>query len=167
MAEPLPEPLAGPKGPLARIIALWALLGGLVLLVTVLINAASILGAALITRPVPGDFELTEMLTAIAVSCFLPYCQLTGANVTADIFTSGASPRWLARFELAAAAVATFFALLLVYRMFFGMLDRQAYQDTTAILQIPIWLAYLPFLASLALLAVAALMTLRDAFRRI
>ena len=39
--------------------------------------------------PFPGDFEMTEIGIANAAFAFLPYCQLTGANVTADIFTSG------------------------------------------------------------------------------
>ena len=56
----------------------WAILGGLVLVGVVAVNAYSILAAAVINKPFPGDFELTEMGAAIAASCFLPYCQLAG-----------------------------------------------------------------------------------------
>ena len=61
-------------------------------------NAISVTGSAVFGRPFPGDFELTEMGVAVAAFSFLPYCQLTGANVTADIFTSGASRAWIAIF---------------------------------------------------------------------
>ncbi|MEK9725330.1 MAG: hypothetical protein VW405_17875, partial [Rhodospirillaceae bacterium] len=82
MSEGKTHRWARPIGLAHRLIAGWALLGGLVLLAVVLINAYSIVTAALINKPFPGDFELTEMGVAVASFCFLPYCQLTGANVT-------------------------------------------------------------------------------------
>ncbi len=53
--------------------------------------------------------------------------------------------------------VALGFALLLLWRMYYGMLDQRDYGYTTAILQVPIWCAFVPILISLALLALAAL----------
>ncbi|WP_286132814.1 TRAP transporter small permease subunit [Labrenzia sp. DG1229] len=104
------------------------------------------------------------MGVAVAVFSFLPYCQLVGANVSADIFTSGASRRMIAFFTLLGSLVALGFALLLIWRMYFGMLDQKEYDYTTTILQIPHWIAFIPILISLALLAVAAFLTLlRDA----
>jgi TRAP-type C4-dicarboxylate transport system permease small subunit len=169
---------AGLLGLARRIIALWALFGGLVLLAVVLVNAVSIIGAALgtlkgavalfafipegMSRPFPGDFELTEMGVAIAAFAFLPYCQTTGSNVTADIFTTRASSRWIARFTLAASVVALLFAVLLMTRLWLGMEDLITYRGTTAILQIPAWWAFLPCILSLALLAVAAAVTLAE-----
>ena len=117
--------------------------------------------------PFPGDFEMTEIGVAIAAFAFLPYCQLTGANVTADIFTARASPRWVALFSLVASVVALGFSVLLLWRMYAGMLDQREYGYETAILQFPNWLAWLPILISLALLAVASLITLRDSARKI
>ena len=146
-----------------RVITLWALLGGLVLVAVVLMNTYSVLGANF-GAPFPGDFEMTEMGICIAAFSFLPYCQLTGANVTADIFTSHAGPRWIGVFQTAAAIVAVCFAALLLWRMFAGMLDQKEYGYTTAILQVQHWWAYVPVLISLALLLVAALITLGESF---
>jgi TRAP-type C4-dicarboxylate transport system permease small subunit len=143
----------------------WALLGGMLLLGVVFLNVVSVAGAALAGHPFPGDFELTEIGVAVAAFCFLPYCQLTGANVSADIFTSRAGPGLVAGLRIAAALVALGFALLLLWRMTDGMLDQKAYNYTTAILQVPHWIAFLPILVSLALLAVAALVTLGEAAR--
>ena len=64
-----------------------------------------------------------------------------------------------------ATELALGFALLLAWRMWEGMLDQREYDYTTTILQFPHWLAFIPILISLALLAVAALMTLGEAAR--
>lgn len=152
---------AGPIGLARRVITAWALLGGVALAGVVLVNVISVAGA-IAWQPFPGDFEMTEVGVAVAAFAFLPYCQLTGANVTADIFTAGASPRWIARFSALASVVALGFSLLLLWRMYLGMLDQKAYGYTTAILQFPHWVAFVTILVSLALLAVAAVITLID-----
>ncbi|MDE0529873.1 MAG: TRAP transporter small permease subunit [Albidovulum sp.] len=136
-------------------IDVWALAGGVLLLAVVAINVFSVLGG-IFWKPFPGDFELTEIGVAVAAFSFLPYCQLRGANVTADIFTARASTRWIAIFRIFAAAAAIVFAALLLWRMYAGMLSQKEYGYTTAILQVPIWCAYVPILVSLALLFVAA-----------
>lgn len=155
----------GPQGFLRRLIEGWALLGGVLLLAIALMTSWSATSGWLLARPLPGDVELVEMLTAVSVFMFLPYCQLTGANVTADLFTARAGPRTVALLELLAAVVAFAFSLLLLWRMYLGLLDYRQYVETTTILRIPIWYAYVPTLASLALLAAAALTSVRDALR--
>ncbi|MGR3570487.1 TRAP transporter small permease [Brevirhabdus sp.] len=148
----------GAPGLLGRLITLWALLGGVVLLLVVAMNVASVLGM-IVWKPFPGDFEMTQVGVAVAVFAFLPYCQLTDANVTADIFTARASPRARALLRGLASLIAMGFAALLLWRMYAGMLDQRAYDYTTAIVQFPIWLAFLPILVSLALLVAAAALT--------
>lgn len=157
------EPAArGPVAFLRRVIELWALVGGLVLLGVALMSTWSATSGVVFGKPLPGDFELVEMLVAVAVFMFLPYCQQTGANVTADLFTAGAGPRTVAALGLLAALVAVAFSVLLLWRMYEGLLDYRQYVETTTILRIPVWYAYIPALASLALLALAALISVRD-----
>lgn len=146
-------------GAASRLITLWALLGGGVLLVVVGVNMLTIISGQF-GKPFPGDFELTEMGVAIAVFSFLPYCQLSGANVSADIFTASAPPRVVAFFTLLGSVVALGFAFLLIWRMYLGLLDQKTYDYTTTILQIPHWMAFVPILISLAFLALAAFVTL-------
>lgn len=152
-----------PKGLTYTIIQSWAIFGGLVLLGVVLVNTWSIVSGALFNRPFSGDFELTQMGAAIAAFCFLPYCQLTGSNVSADIFTVNAGPRAVALMSLLSAIIAVIFATLLLWRMGAGLQDYREYEEFTGILEIPIWWAFVPVLISLALLLLAALVTLRDA----
>jgi len=147
-------------GLVLRMSTLWAVLGGFVLLAVIVVNVASVVGAAVLGKGVPGDFELTELGVAIAAFSFLPYCQIAGLNVTADIFTAGASRFWLALFSLLGALVALGFGALLLWRMYYGMLDQRTYDSTTAILQIPLWWGYAACLLSLALLVLASFASL-------
>ena len=70
--------------------AKWsAIVGGLVLCAITLMSVASITGRALIgvgLGPVPGDFEMVEVGTALAVFFFLPWCYLKGGHATVDLF---------------------------------------------------------------------------------
>ena len=151
----------GIVGAVSLVIHGWAILGGIVLIAVVMMNVLSVIGGV-VWKPFPGDFELTEIGVAVAAFAFLPYCQLTDSNVTADIFTAGASTRVVAAFKLIASIVAFLFGLLLFWRMFAGMLSQREYGYKTAIVSFQIWWAFIPILVSLALLAVASLITVTD-----
>ncbi len=155
---------SGFSGAVAGVIDAWALLGGVILLAVVAMNLASVVGG-MVWIPFPGDFELTQVGVAVAAFAFLPYCELTGTNVTADIFTSGAGRRTLSVFKLLASVVALFFSLLLLWRMYGGLLDQKEYNYITAILQVPIWVVFVPILVSLSLLVAAAAITLSENVR--
>jgi TRAP-type C4-dicarboxylate transport system permease small subunit len=143
----------------------WALLGGIVLLGIAVMSTWSATSSFLLGKPLPGDFEMVEVLVAIAAFAFLPYCQLTDANVTADIFTARASRRTVAVFGLIACTAALGIAVILFWRMSAGLQDYRQYVETTAILKFPIWVAYIPALISLFLLIVSCVITLKDAAR--
>lgn len=146
---------------LEKFIEWWALAGGILLVAVVLVTATSLAGNILFHKPVPGDFEIVEVCVAVAVFAFLPYCQITDSNVTADIFTAGAGPRLVAVFSLIASVVALGFSALLLWRMSIGMIDSE---EVTMVYQFPIWYAFVPIVFSLFLLAVASLMTLTKSF---
>lgn len=149
-----------------RIIEGWALLGGVLLVIIALMNTWSVISLSVLGFPVPGDFELVEMGVAVAAFSFLPYCQLKGANVTADIFSAGASPATIAAFTLLAAVVAAFFSVILLWRMSDGMVSYLRYEVVTTILNVPLWIVFPPILASLALLVLGAAVTLHEAIRK-
>ncbi len=153
---------AKPFGFARNLLLSWGLIGGLFLIAVVLINAWSISVGTIINKPFAGDFELTEMGVAIAVFCFLPYCQLVGANVTADIFTMRAGQHALRLMSIASSLIAVLFSALLLWTMSAGLLDYIKYSEFTGILQIPIWWAFIPIVISLSFLVLASLITLRD-----
>lgn len=146
----------------ARTVEGWALAGGVLLLAVVLVTAWSMGGNILFGQPVPGDFEIVEVGVAVAVFTFLPYCQLTGANVTADIFTAGASRFWLGVFAFLGSLLALGFGLVLLWRMAAGMQDFRDYEEVTMVYQFPLWIAFVPILVSLALLCLTAAVTLAE-----
>jgi TRAP-type C4-dicarboxylate transport system permease small subunit len=152
-------------GLLRGIIRAWALAGGLIILGLVLITAASALSNLLFNVPFSGEYELAKHFVGIAIFTFLPYCQLTGANVTVDIFTEGLGPRAKAAMLLLASLLAAAFAILLFRQMSLGFGDYIRYPEETAALHIKLWTAFPPILVSLALLLVASLLTALDAWR--
>jgi len=145
----------------------WAYIGGAIIFAIVMVNVYSIVGIVLFRRPFPGVYEIVQVGTAVAMFMFLPYCQMTGSNVTADVFTTRLRRRTVVRLGGAGALLGLAFALFLLWRMGHGLNDVYVYRETTAIYQFPIWVAYVPILASLALLALAAIANLAQAGRGI
>ena len=145
---------------LARLtIRYWALLGGFTLVALVAMTAASAVSNLILNKPFPGDFEIVKHGIAIAAFAFLPYCQLTGSNVTADIFTERMSDRAKSMMVLLAAIIAALVAVALFRQMWLGMLDYIQYGEAMVSVPIKLWTAFPPALISLALLFIAALIT--------
>lgn len=153
----------GSFGLARNIIEVWALAGGILLVAVVLMNAYSLFADVAFRKPLAGDFELVEVGVAVAAFAFLPYCQLTGANVTADIFTQAAGPRMIALLTLLSALIAFAFSLLLTWRMSLGLVETHQYGETTTIMSFPMWVAYVPIVFSLVLLALASFISVCDA----
>ncbi|MCU0929269.1 MAG: TRAP transporter small permease subunit, partial [Burkholderiaceae bacterium] len=69
--------------------------GAFVLCLLALISVVSIAGRALSgfgLGPVPGDFELVEAGTALAVFCFLPWCHLKRGHAVVDLLWNAYPP---------------------------------------------------------------------------
>jgi len=144
----------------------FAIVGGATLIILVILVVTSIIGRAIFSRPVPGDFEIVAVGTAISVFLFLPYCYLQQGNVAVDIFISH-MPSWVQRaMDIFAAVLFGFIAGLFAWRMVYGFSDTFSNEDISMILGFPLWLAY-PFgIASFMLLSVScfctAIATLRE-----
>ncbi|NIZ10703.1 TRAP transporter small permease [Pseudooceanicola sp. HF7] len=164
-----------------------AVLGGLVLSALVLLIVVSVAGRAMNTflhsgiaeslfpglaqnlldagiGPIVGDFELVEAGIAFTIFSFLPLTQITGSHAVVDIFTS-AIPRAANRFLIALWEVV--FAVVMViiaWRLYEGMLNKMQYNETTFLLQFPVWWAYA---ASLVAAVVAAIVTIYVAAARV
>ncbi|MEZ5479610.1 MAG: TRAP transporter small permease [Thiolinea sp.] len=156
-----------------------AIIGGLALTALILLTCVSILGRSgntlahsdwlsssfpgltqwLIEHgvgPVNGDFELVEAGIAFAIFAFLPICQLRGGHATVDIFTTHL-PKRANQFLVTFWEVLMALAIILIsWRLCIGMLDKMRYQETTFLLQFPVWWAYAAsFIASLVAALVA------------
>jgi TRAP-type C4-dicarboxylate transport system permease small subunit len=119
--------------------------GALVLTLLAAMSVFSIAGRALSFAglgPVPGDFELVEAGTALAVFCFLPWCHLKHAHAYVAMFWH-AYPAALRRFlEILGDALMFGVWLLLVWRMGLAMLEYRENGEVSFILQMPVWWGY-------------------------
>ncbi|MCP5086080.1 MAG: TRAP transporter small permease [Rhodobacteraceae bacterium] len=154
-----------------------AVIGGLVLTILIVITCLSVAGRALNTvfhgwvgdlmptvsqwfldmgvGPILGDFELVEAGVAFAIFASLPLCQITSSHASVDIFTNN-FPSGVNRFlrmitEIVFAAV----LVLIVWRLYEGMMSKRGYGETTFLLQFPIWWAYAASLSGAVMAAVS------------
>ncbi|MEZ5538143.1 MAG: TRAP transporter small permease [Thiolinea sp.] len=149
-----------------------ALIGGLILTALIILTCISILGRGGNTfahsglaesfpglsewlidtgiGPIQGDFELVEAGIAFAIFAFLPICQLRGGHASVDIFTSQMPPRFNQFLTVFWEILLAIIIVLISWRLFMGMLDKMNYNETTFLLQFPVWWAYaFSFAASL------------------
>lgn len=92
--------------------------------------------------PLLGDSEIVELLGAIAVFCFLPYCHLRGANIMIDLFTQRLPPAvndWLDALMNVVFAVVV---AVLGWRLVVGGLAVWARQSRSMFLELPQWWGY-------------------------
>ncbi|HEX2257657.1 MAG TPA: TRAP transporter small permease, partial [Afifellaceae bacterium] len=150
---------------IAVLIRWWALFGGVIVAALAVMTAASAASNLAFNRPFPPDYELVKHFVAIAIFAFLPYCQLTGANVTVDIFTERMPERGKAAMVAAASVLAVAFSLLLLTQMSAGFAGYVRYREVTPVLGLPLWTAFPFILFSLALLLAASLITLYQGWR--
>ena len=142
-----------------------AVLGGGVLVALIVMTCVSILGRALFSAPIPGDFELVEIGCAVAVFAFLPYCQIPRGNVVVDFFTARVSTRRRAVLDLVGNALLTLIAGLLTWRALLGGLDLHRYRETTMVLGVPLWWGFLPAVLCLAVLTLVSAYTVLRSLR--
>ncbi|WP_304619067.1 TRAP transporter small permease [Paracoccus sediminilitoris] len=150
-----------------RITRGWALLGGVLTMGLALMTAGSAVSNLLIGKPFAADYELVKHVIAIAIFMFLPYCQITGANVSVDIFTERMGPRKKAAMAVLSSVLALAFAVLMLVQMYGGLKSYLKYREVTPVLNLPLWTAFPPILLSLALLALAACATLMAQLRAV
>jgi len=144
-----------------------AILGGFVLAALIVLTVTSITGRFFIFAglgPVPGDFELVEVCTAFAVFSFLPWCQYKRGHVTVDIFVGWMSPRKMAFLAMAGNLLLSLVAGLIFWRLVLGTFDKQTYNETTFILQFPLWWGYAASLLGSFIFTLVSLYTVWRSF---
>jgi TRAP-type C4-dicarboxylate transport system permease small subunit len=120
-------------------------LGAAVLTLLALVSVVSIVGRALSglgLGPVPGDFELVEAGTALAVFCFLPWCHLKRGHASVDLFWPLLPAPMKRALSVITDALMLGVWVLLVWRMGVATLDYRGNSETTFILGMPVWWGY-------------------------
>jgi len=148
-----------------RIVALWALGGGAILLSVVAATAFNVGGFALdaLARRfgagvsgLVGYEDFVALATGAAAPMLLPWCQLRGGHVAVDAFAHR-MPGWFRRaVDLLSLAGLAALAVFLFHWMVLGMLETRADGIVAGVLGWPEWPFYLPGLLSLPLWAAVA-----------
>ena len=122
-----------------------AVLGGVALLVIVAMVVASVIGRALIwvgLRPVTGDYELVSVGMGFAVFAFMPWVHLQRGHALVSLVTDSFGVRANAWLLVISDAMMLALSSFIAWRLYFGMLDKFAYHETTLLLRFPLGWAY-------------------------
>lgn len=137
-----------------------AIAGGLTLVAIVVLIVVSVTGRALLwagLRPITGDYELVSAGIGFAVFAFLPWTHLNRGHAVVTIFTDNFSPKansiLLFLADLAMLAASSFIA----WRLYFGMLDKFAYRETTLLLRMPLGWSYAACMVGASIFVIVAL----------
>ncbi len=136
-----------------------AIAGGLVLIAVVALNFISIIGRYFFGSPLLGDFELVEVGCAAAVASFFPLCHLRSGNVIVDFVTQNFRVQTNLALDAFSSLVFGCVAAFIFWRMIYGVEDMLKYEETTMLLQFPVWIAFVPVVVSFGILAVTCFYT--------
>jgi TRAP-type C4-dicarboxylate transport system permease small subunit len=159
-----------------------AVLGGIILTLLVLLTCLSVIGRGINTilhsgliegampglaetllatgvGPILGDYELVEAGIAFSIFAFIPLCQITSGHASVDIFTARLPVRVNRAIQMVVEIVFAAVLILIAWRLFDGTSSKMRYNETTLLLQFPIWWAYgISFVASALAAAVGVYM---------
>ena len=148
-----------------RIARVLAYFGGTVLILLAVMTVVSTIGRAFVglqigLGPIPGDFELVEAGTAVAVFSFMSWCHLNRGHVTVDIIEEFIPRRANHLLVLTGNVLVLIVAFVVAWRLWMGFGEQVTWfeqpvrdvlgfgykpftNNTTYILGMPVWYSYL------------------------
>ena len=144
---------------------IFALLGGAVFTALTLLSLYSIVMRNLAGSPIMGDWELVQMGCAVAIAACFPMCQMRGAHIIVDFFTTRASRATSKRLDGIGTLVLAAMMALLAWRTAAGAMDAYANHETSMLMELPTWIGYALMVPSFTLASVAALYVASRHFR--
>jgi hypothetical protein len=150
---------------LNRIADIFALLGGLILMVIVAVTTTNT-GAFILDRiaglfdrdvsGLPGYEDFVQLSISCTALMFIPYCQARRGHVAVDLFIERLPQVIQRTVDKAWLLLTAGIALFLAYWMIFGLLEARDDAVVTSVLGWPTWPFYIPGLASMILWALVA-----------
>jgi len=135
----------------------FALVGSFIAMLVAGMSVYSIIGRAFLSKPLFGDVELTQLGIAASISLCLPWCQLHRGNILVDFFTQSTSVRTRQILDSAGALLLAAMCVLLAWRTTMGAIAVREVSETSMILGLPMWWAYVSLAPGLLLSALVAL----------
>ena len=134
----------------------FALVGSFIALLVAAMSVYSIIGRAFLSKPLFGDVEITQLGIAASISLCLPWCQLHRGNILVDFFTQTTSMRTRQILDSAGALLLAAMCVLLAWRTTMGAIAVREVSETSMILGLPMWWAYVSLAPGLLLSALVA-----------
>lgn len=163
MAEATFTPVARPQDPAGRVLDLacraLAICAGIVLTLMALMSVISIIGRSFFDSPIKGDYEMVQMMSAVAVAMSLPFCQMARGHVIVDFFTAHLAKPITRMLDAIAGILLAGVSFVIAWRIGVGMVELRSNGDATMLLSLPTWWGYAPMVPSFFLLGAAALYT--------
>jgi|GEM_PF-208523 len=163
MSEAVFTDASRPTDPIGRTLdavsRLFAICSGLMLIAMALMSVYSIVGRSFFDKPLLGDYELVQMMSAVAVSMALPYCQMARGHIIVDFFTVKNSRRSNAVLDTIAALLMALGAFAIAWRVTLATFEFAGNHDASMLLNLQTWWGYAPMGPSFFLLGCAALHT--------
>jgi TRAP-type C4-dicarboxylate transport system permease small subunit len=144
------------NGPLVAITRPLAIAGGLLMLAVSCVVVVSVLMRWLINYSVPGDIELVQICTALAVFAFLPLCQAHRGNIMVDSFTNRLPARFQRMLDALWDLVYAGMMAIIAWRLALGAWDTIRSNTVSMMLALPIGWAIAACAVMAALLAAVA-----------
>ncbi len=144
-----------------------ALVGGLMILAVAVLISVSVIGRWLFDLPIPGDFDLAQIGTAIAVFTFLPLCQLRGGNIVVDFFTAKAPRKWRQGLDNLSLVLYLGIAVLLTIQMTRGAIETASAGTASMVVGLPLAWGMAAAVAAMFWLGVVIVYMLGSAGRKI
>jgi TRAP-type C4-dicarboxylate transport system permease small subunit len=133
----------------------FAFVGGVIFTGLVIMSIISIVGRKLFGAPVPGDVEVLQMFAAFASAAFFAYCHLMHGEVKVDFFTAHLTERKRRFLDAVGSLLVGLVGSLLAWRTWVGAMSLREGGESSAILEVPVWIAQALMVPSFILLALA------------
>ena len=111
---------------------------GLVLFVMMLTTTVDVAGRYLFNTPLPGGFELTEIMLATLIYCALPLVSKQREHIVIDTFDFLMSPRVKRGFDVLSDVICSLVLSGIGYLIFRRAVRVAEYGDTTNVLKLPL-----------------------------
>ncbi len=156
-------------GPVGRLLdklsKAFAIFSGVTLTLMAFMSLASVFGRAILSTPITGDYELVQVMSAIAVAMALPYCQMIRGHVIVDFFTAKFSKRANNFLDVIANLLLAIGAFTLAWRMTVGMFELRISGDASMLLNLSTWYGYAPIILAFILFGCCTLYSAWEDFK--
>lgn len=126
------------KGLTARLQTALGFTSASVLFLMMLITAVDVVGRYVFNKPLPGGFELTEILLAALIYCGLPLVSARREHIVIDTFDPYFSPRFKRALDMIAEVICALTLAGVGYLIFKRAVRVAGYGDTTNVLKLPL-----------------------------